>query len=161
MLALTLPPEPGTTAAGRVVGGRSSKASFLRTSAGLPTLPTSPARPRSISGKFPDGGGKWQVSTRGGAQPRWRRDGKELFYLALDGKLMAVTVGASATLIETGAPRELFDTGITGAFLDRRNHYVVTRDGQRFLVNISAEDENSAPITVVLNWRAAPFNGNR
>ena len=111
--------------------------------------------------RFPDGGGKWQVSTRGGAQPRWRRDGKELFYLALDGRLMAVMVGGTGNVIETGAPRELFNTGITGSFLDRRNHYVVTRDGQRFLVNISVEDENSAPITVDLNWKAAPLNGNR
>ena len=44
------------------------------------------------------------------------------------------------------------NTGINASFVDRRNQYVVTRDGQRFLVNISAEDENSAPITVVLNW---------
>jgi hypothetical protein len=91
------------------------------------------------------------VSTRGGAQPRWRRDGKELFYLAPDGKLMAVDVTASAAVFATGRPRELFTTGITT--FNRRNQYVVTRDGQRFLVNVSAEDRNSAPITVVLNWR--------
>jgi Tol biopolymer transport system component len=111
--------------------------------------------------KFPDAAGKWQVSTRGGTQPRWRRDGKELFYLALDGRLMAVTVATSNNAIETGAPRELFNTGITGSFLDRRNQYVVTRDGQRFLVNISAEDENSAPITVVLNWGSARLSERR
>jgi eukaryotic-like serine/threonine-protein kinase len=105
--------------------------------------------------RFPIAGGKSQISTRGGAQPRWRRDGKELFYLALDGTLMAVSVAVRAEGIETSAPRELFKTGITGSFLERRNHYVVTRDGQRFLVNVSAEDENSAPITVVMNWEAA------
>ena len=95
------------------------------------------------------------MSTRGGAQGQWRGDGKELFYLAPDGNLMAVAVAASAGSIETGIPRALFATGITGSFVDRRNQYVVTRDGQRFLVNISEEDLNSAPITVVLNWDAA------
>ena len=102
--------------------------------------------------KFPAAGGAWRISTRGGVQARWRRDGKELFYLAPDGKLMSVTVTASPAGVEAGAPRELFNTGITGSFLDRRNQYLVTRDGQRFLVNISAEDENSGPITVVMNW---------
>jgi Tol biopolymer transport system component len=104
--------------------------------------------------KFPAAGGERQISTRGGAQPRWRRDGKELFYLAPDGKLMAVAVNAGTAGIETSPPRELFNTGIAGSFLERRNQYVVTRDGQRFLVNISAEDESSAPITVVMNWDA-------
>jgi Tol biopolymer transport system component len=104
--------------------------------------------------RFPGADGKWQVSTHGGLQPRWRRDGKELFYLAPDGKLMAAAVKTSASTFETGTPQVLFNTGITTGFVDRRNQYVVTRDGQRFLVNISAEDENSAPITVVLNWEA-------
>ena len=107
---------------------------------------------------FPDAGARRQVSVRGGAQPRWRRDGKELFYLALDGRLMAVSVNATPAAIETGPPRPLFDTGIRGGFLDRRNQYLVTKDGQRFLVNLSAEDENSAPITVVMNWDAARRN---
>ena len=56
--------------------------------------------------------------------------------------------------VREGALQELFNTGITSEFIDRRNPYVVTRDGSRFLVNISAEDENPAPITVVLNWDA-------
>ena len=104
---------------------------------------------------FPEAGARRQVSVRGGAQARWRRDGKELFYLGLDGRLMAVSVNATPAGIETGPPRPLFDTGIRGGFLDRRNQYLVTKDGQRFLVNLSAEDENSAPITIVMNWDAA------
>jgi Tol biopolymer transport system component len=100
-------------------------------------------------------GAKRRVSTRGGAQARWRGDGKELFYLAPDGTLMAVDVSAPAGSIETGIPSALFATGITGSFVDRFNQYVVTRDGRRFLVNVSAEDDNPAPITVVLNWDAA------
>ena len=114
--------------------------------------------PEVYARAFPDGGARWQVSVRGGAQPRWRRDGKELFYLALDGRLMAVSVKATPTTIETGPPRALFDTGIRGGFHDRRNQYLVTKDGQRFLVNRSDEDENSAPLTVVMNWEAARRN---
>jgi Tol biopolymer transport system component len=104
--------------------------------------------------RFPGGEGKWQVSTDGGAQPEWRRDGRELFYLAPDGTLRAATVTRADTVFTTDPPLRLFDTGIRASFLDRRNQYSVTRDGQRFLVNVSAEDENSAPITVVLNWQA-------
>jgi len=98
-------------------------------------------------------GRRWQVSTSGGAQPRWGRDGRELFYLAPDGNLMAAAVTVRAGAIETGPPHALFNTGITASFVDRRNQYLVTRDGQRFLVNVSAEDQNSAPITVIVNWR--------
>jgi serine/threonine protein kinase/Tol biopolymer transport system component len=105
--------------------------------------------------KFPDTGGKWQVSTRGGAQPRWRRDGRELFYLAADGKLMAAAVTAGPAGLSIAPPRDLFDTGIRASFVERRNQFLVTRDGQRFLVNISDEDEASAPITVVMHWNAA------
>jgi eukaryotic-like serine/threonine-protein kinase len=104
--------------------------------------------------RFPGGDGKYQVSTQGGVQPQWRRDGKELFYLAPDGNLMAATVRIDSGTFTTAAPRALFSTGITASFVDRRNQYLATRDGQRFLVNISAEDENSAPITVVMNWEA-------
>ena len=105
--------------------------------------------------RHPAADGKRRVSTHGGAQPRWRRDGKELFYLAPDGRLMVVDVNASSAAV-TGPPRALFDTGISGSFLDRRNQYLVTRDGQRFLVNLSAEDTSSAPITVMMHWASPP-----
>jgi hypothetical protein len=91
---------------------------------------------------------------RGGAQPRWRRDGEELFYLALDGRLMAVSVNATPAGIETGPPRPLFDTGIRGGFLDRRNQYGVRKDGQRFLVNTLPERLSDEPVTVITNWTA-------
>ena len=87
--------------------------------------------------RFPEGDNAWRVSTQGGAQPQWRQDGKELFYLAPDGKLMAADVTATASSLTTGSPIPLFHTGIHGLFLDRRNHFVVTRDGQRFLVNVT------------------------
>ena len=88
-----------------------------------------------------------RVSTEGGSQPVWRGDGKELFYVAADNKLMSVTVKAEATF-EAGTPIALFriDPSGGGGFYD------VTRDGQRFLVNTSVTRAESLPITVVVNW---------
>ena len=100
---------------------------------------------------FPPSGGKWQVSTGGGAQPHWRRDGKELFYIAPDRKLMAVDVKLGATF-ETSAPKTLFQTQVVR--YDAPNRYVVTGDAQRFLVNSPVEEVSQTPITVVLNWTA-------
>ena len=105
--------------------------------------------------RFPPTNSKWQISVAGGAQPHWRRDGREIFYLAPDGKLMAVDVHASAAGLETGQPHALFSTGIIGSFMERRNQFVVARDGKRVLVNVSADEENPAPITVVMNWEAS------
>jgi Tol biopolymer transport system component len=103
--------------------------------------------------RFPGGESKWLVSTGGGVQPEWRHDRRELFYLALDGTLMAAAIKPDDPFA-TDPPHALFDTGIRASFVNRRNQYVVTRDGQRFLVNVSAEDEKSAPITIVLNWQS-------
>jgi Tol biopolymer transport system component len=100
---------------------------------------------------FPLSGGKWQVSTGGGAQPHWRRDGKELFYIAPDRKLMAVDVKIAATF-ETSAPKTLFQTQVVR--YEAPNRYLVTGDGQRFLVNSPVEEVSQTPITVVLNWTA-------
>jgi Tol biopolymer transport system component len=100
---------------------------------------------------FPAGAGKVQVSSGGGTQPRWRRDGKELFYIAADGKLMAVDVKADAGF-EAGIPHALFDSRIQT--LDNLMfRYDVASDGQRFLINAMTES-NAAPevLTVVLNW---------
>jgi Tol biopolymer transport system component len=101
---------------------------------------------------FPASGGKWQVSNGGGAAPRWRRDGRELFYLSADRKLMSVEVGGSADTFEAGVPKPLFETrvdSITGAPL-----YDVSADGQRFLINVPVEENAPASVTVVLNWTA-------
>jgi len=99
---------------------------------------------------FPPSGGKWQVSTTGGAQPLWRRDGKELFYLTTDRKLMAVPVNADQTFTMS-APALLFQTQV--ARFEAPHRYAVSRDGQRFLIN-SATGEINHTITVVLNWAA-------
>jgi eukaryotic-like serine/threonine-protein kinase len=98
---------------------------------------------------FPSGYQKCQISTNGGAQPRWRSDGKELYYLSLDGKMMAVEIGGVAK-IEPGIPRVLFDTGLN---VDPRNdQYDMTSDGRRFLLFKPLEGAAQTPITVVTNW---------
>ena len=99
---------------------------------------------------FPKQTGQTQISTGGGVQPRWRRDGRELFYLALDRKMTVVAVNARESL-EVDAPPVLFDTARElGAF---RQEYAVSADGQRFLLNTRL-DTTASPMTVVLNWPA-------
>jgi eukaryotic-like serine/threonine-protein kinase len=93
---------------------------------------------------------RWVVSTSGGYEPRWRADGREIYYLSNDRKLMAVTVGAGLTF---GIPTPLFQTRVQPGVIALRTHYVPSRDGQRFLVN-TASDTAGSPITVVLNWTA-------
>jgi eukaryotic-like serine/threonine-protein kinase len=105
---------------------------------------------------FPAGAGKFQISTSGGVQPRWRRDGKELFYLSLERKLMAVEV-KTAPAFEYGVPKELFQTSVFRAEgFPLVFTYDVAADGNRFLVLGAALSggANSSPITVVLNWTA-------
>jgi Tol biopolymer transport system component len=103
---------------------------------------------------FPDAQGKWQVSSEGGEQPRWRGDGKELFYLSLESKLMAapVTIGSK---FDSGPPIALFRATPRQAnsLLDQFV-YDVTRDGHRFLVNTQVKNAETEPMTVVLNWDA-------
>lgn len=102
---------------------------------------------------FPAGHGKWQVSTHGGAQPVWSRDGKELFYksppLSDGDKVFAVPVKTGA-MFEAGVPRELFSVNTMGGLPYFRRQYSVTPDGQRFLVNLRAEEHTQ---TILLqNW---------
>jgi eukaryotic-like serine/threonine-protein kinase len=98
---------------------------------------------------FPPTGGKWQISTAGGRQAAWRRDGKELFYLQGE-RLMSVDVRTVAIGFEATVPKPLFDVSIATIF---RNVYVVAPDGQKFLF-ITRPERNLLPIVVVLNWRA-------
>jgi Tol biopolymer transport system component len=100
---------------------------------------------------FPGGGGKRQVSTGGGTHPRWRRDGRELFYYAGDGKLMAAQI-RSGDSFEVDAAISLFEfrSGTVSALWAP---YTVTADGQRFLI-IATVVEPNAPLTVVVNWAA-------
>ena len=98
---------------------------------------------------FPGGGAKWQVSTNGGQVGRWRRDGKELFFLEESGTLMAVDVNTSGNAPQFGTPRPLFhiEPNLNGP-------YDVTQDGKRFLVNGWTQKQGGEPATLVLNWPA-------
>ncbi len=102
---------------------------------------------------FPEHLGKWQVSTSGGIEPTWRRDGKELFYLSADDKVMAVEVNTDSANFQAGIPKPLFQTQLVLGFL-WRNRYVVSADGQRFLMLTPTGETPANPITVVLNWPA-------
>jgi hypothetical protein len=104
---------------------------------------------------FPGPGQKVQISTNGGDQPTWRRDGKELFFIAPDKRLMAVPIKLGAA-IDVGAPRPLFElhlrlAGVNGS----RNQYAVAPDGQRFLVINLLDEGARPPISVVTNWLSA------
>jgi Tol biopolymer transport system component len=111
--------------------------------------------------QFPRPGRPKRISTAGGAQVRWRRDGRELFYIALDGRLMAVSIrfALDGTAVDVGTPTPLFPTHVGGAVsgLDRQQ-YVVSPDGQRFLMSVVPEDANPSPINVILNWQPRPAN---
>jgi serine/threonine protein kinase len=101
---------------------------------------------------FPSVNGKWQVSSAGGQEPRWRQDGKELFYLSAEGKMMAAAVTAG-TSFEAGSPVALFQThprqpvSASDVF-----SYDVSGDGQRFLILSKVDEANPAPLSVLLNW---------
>ncbi len=104
---------------------------------------------------FLSSGGKWQISTNGGAQPQWRRDGRELFYISADRKLMAVDVRGNGSTFNVGVPKALFDLLIqTPGLPGPRNSYVAAGDGQRFLVVSVPEERLTTPTTVVMNWTA-------
>jgi Tol biopolymer transport system component len=97
--------------------------------------------------------GKWLISTAGGELPRWRRDGKELYY-HFGNTFFAVDVKTDGTSFEAGIPRPLFDVAtVNTSGSGVGAPFVVTRDGQRFLVLASVEREDSAPLEVVLSWR--------
>jgi eukaryotic-like serine/threonine-protein kinase len=102
---------------------------------------------------FPGSGTKQRISASGGAQVRWRKDGRELFFIALDSRLMAapVELDSRAGVVTAGASVPLFETRIGGAVQGVENQqYDVATDGQRFLMNTLA-DEATAPITTILN----------
>jgi dipeptidyl aminopeptidase/acylaminoacyl peptidase len=103
---------------------------------------------------FPASNGQFQVSTSGGTAPRWRRDGKELYYIAPDGKLMAVTMATTGRTPVMSAPVALFQPHILhggATIIGIQAQYDVAPDG-RFLINVTSGDAVTAPITVIQNW---------
>jgi len=111
---------------------------------------------------FPPSGGKWQLSSNGGVTPRWRRDGRELFYLALNRVIMSVDLKASASVFDHGSARPLFEAPVDASNSVATNRYDVSADGQRFLVNASianaGSSAGSSSITLVVNWLANVIN---
>jgi len=107
-------------------------------------------RPEVYVQPFPGHGGKWQISTAGGGQPVWNRNGKELFYASADNKLMAVEVKADSGF-EAGTPRALFDVHLKSI---NGWKYDISPDGQRFLANTVIGEVKANPITLVQNWAA-------
>ena len=103
---------------------------------------------------FPELGQKWQVSSSGGADPHWRRDGRELYYVGADRRMMAVDVETHPPR-RYGTPRALFQTQLKYLWQDTRNHYDVTPDGQRFLLLALRPDPRSEAYTMILNWETA------
>jgi Tol biopolymer transport system component len=106
---------------------------------------------------FPIPGGKQTISVGGGTEPQWRADGRELFYLAPDGSMMSVETRSGDTF-EIKRPHTLFRAP---TFLDAttaRNRYVVTTDGQRFLIDTVTEQRE--PLTIIVNWTALLKPGN-
>lgn len=100
---------------------------------------------------FPMSGSKWQVSTGGGEEPYWRRDGKELFFVA--GKqLMALEIKAEGQALSRTIPKSLFEVHLE--MDDRRSRYQVAANGHRFLVNVPLASTVTAPITMVISWTA-------
>jgi serine/threonine protein kinase len=99
---------------------------------------------------FPIAGGKWQVSRNGGGEPRWRADGKEMFFLTPENKIMAVAVNVKGATLEVANAEALFDVHPANP---PGYHYDVTSNGKRFLVDTTKEG-NSASLAVVVNWTA-------
>ena len=105
---------------------------------------------------FPSTGFKRQVSTQGGFEPQWRRDGKELFYMAPNQTLMAVGVKSNPTTLEVITTEALFATRIKWMEIQAvAHHYAAAPDGQRFLISSVTDEARSVPVTIVLNWSAA------
>jgi hypothetical protein len=101
---------------------------------------------------FPEAQIKRLVSTGGGSQPLWRGDGKELFYVAADNRVVAVPILSSDTF-EVGASQPLFATRIPPVIAPWRTNYAVSSDGQRFLLTSVMPDAAPAPITIAVNWQ--------
>lgn len=101
---------------------------------------------------FPSGGERFLISVAGGTQPRWRGDGAELFYMASDRKLMSVAI-RSSTGFEHSAPTPLFDIQVNETSANSFD-YLVTGDGQRFLVRTPAKSAKANPVMVMTNWLA-------
>jgi Tol biopolymer transport system component len=109
-------------------------------------------KPEIYALPFPPTGQRYQLSSQGGAQPRWRRDGRELFYLASDGTVMSVMI-PGGDVRQAARPEPLFQTGleVSPSF----DQFVPSPDGQRFLIRRpEGAAGDRAPVHVIVNWRS-------
>jgi Tol biopolymer transport system component len=104
---------------------------------------------------FPPTGSALQVSKNGGSWPMWSRDGKELFFLSPESKMMAVSVNPGSRS-PYGTPTPLFTVAVPPHTGTGGRHYAVTKDGRRFLVNLVQQQPAPVPLTVVINWLTTP-----
>jgi eukaryotic-like serine/threonine-protein kinase len=109
-------------------------------------------RPEIFVQRVSKPGVKWRISIAGGSMPRWRRDGRELFYIATDGMMMTVPVAVDGTKFQPGVPQSLFQTGLSLQSPPVRA-FNVTPDGQRFLISVSEDPDITPSIVVVSNWQ--------
>jgi serine/threonine protein kinase len=131
-----------------------------------PRWPASQRGPSSATARrrrrrpFQRSGARERISTAGGAQVRWRSDGKELFYLALDGQLMSVPIQLDPDnqALRPGVPVPLFTPPLAFGVVPpvQRQQYVPSPDGTRFLVNTSTREGSTSAITIISNWKPKP-----
>jgi Tol biopolymer transport system component len=104
---------------------------------------------------YSSGSGIWQVSHNGGYQPQWRADGREIYFLSPDRRLMAAPVSVQGASFVPGDPVALFSVGTSSwEALSTGSQYAPSPDGQRFLVNRKRPDAAALPITADINWMA-------
>jgi hypothetical protein len=118
-------------------------------------LTTESGRSEVVVQAFPEPTRKFPISTSGGVQPRWRADGKALYFVALDGTLMEASLSISATKVQSIEPAPLFRTRIVGTTAAVRPQYDVTPDTQ-FLINETVEGLDIPPINILFNWKPRP-----
>jgi dipeptidyl aminopeptidase/acylaminoacyl peptidase len=98
-------------------------------------------------------GTKWRISTMGGSFPRWRSDGKELFYLGGDNSVMAIRIDVNATILRPGIPEPLFDTRLN-TMPEGLRSFGVSPNGQRFLIAMANDGVPTQSLVVVSNWQS-------
>lgn len=96
--------------------------------------------------------GRWQASTTGGQQPRWRADGKELFFISQQGEMMSVKIDSNANSVQASTPQPLFPAGLVP--IGPTYLYDVSADGRRFVL-LKSVSGVAPPLKVIVNWASA------
>ncbi len=113
-----------------------------------------PGQTEIFVSRFPATKERWRISTSGGQQPTWSRDGKEIFFVSLDGRFLSASISTAGGTPMIGAPQTLFRSPVRLNSVS--NQYSVTADGQRFLIALPIHDFDEDPFRVLLNWRTKP-----